>query len=33
LLGRDGTRKILPLQSKREVAEAILDAVEGSLGR
>ena len=33
LLGRDGTRKILPLQSKRGVAEAILDAVEGSLGR
>ncbi|HEU4681243.1 MAG TPA: phosphopantothenoylcysteine decarboxylase, partial [Gemmatimonadales bacterium] len=33
LLGRDGTRQILPLQSKREVAEAILDAVEGSLGR
>ena len=33
LLGRDGTRKILPLQSKRDVAEAILDAVEGSLGR
>ena len=33
LLGRDGTRQILPLQSKRKVAEAILDAVEGSLGR
>jgi phosphopantothenoylcysteine decarboxylase / phosphopantothenate---cysteine ligase len=33
LLGRDGTRKILPLQSKRGVADAILDAVEGSLGR
>jgi phosphopantothenoylcysteine decarboxylase / phosphopantothenate---cysteine ligase len=32
LLGRDGTRKILPLQSKREVAEAILDLVEQSLG-
>jgi len=31
LLGRDGTRRILPLQSKREVAEAILDAVEESL--
>ena len=33
LLGRDGTRKILPLQSKREVAEAILDIVEQTLGR
>jgi phosphopantothenoylcysteine decarboxylase / phosphopantothenate---cysteine ligase len=33
LLGRDGTRQILPLQSKREVAEAILDRVEQSLGR
>jgi phosphopantothenoylcysteine decarboxylase / phosphopantothenate---cysteine ligase len=33
LLGRDGTRKILPLQSKREVAETILDIVEQSLGR
>jgi phosphopantothenoylcysteine decarboxylase/phosphopantothenate--cysteine ligase len=33
LLGRDGTRKILPLQSKREVAEAILDLVEQNLGR
>ena len=32
LLGRDGTPQILPLQSKREVAEAILDAVERSLG-
>ena len=32
LLGRDGSRKILPLQSKREVAEAILDEVEKSLG-
>jgi phosphopantothenoylcysteine decarboxylase/phosphopantothenate--cysteine ligase len=32
LLGRDGTRKILPLQSKREVAEAILDLVEQNLG-
>ena len=31
LLGRDGTRRILPLQSKREVAEAILDIVEQSL--
>jgi phosphopantothenoylcysteine decarboxylase/phosphopantothenate--cysteine ligase len=28
ILGRDGTPRILPLQSKREVAEAILDAVE-----
>jgi phosphopantothenoylcysteine decarboxylase/phosphopantothenate--cysteine ligase len=33
LLGRDGTRQILPLQSKREVAEAILDRVEQGLGR
>jgi phosphopantothenoylcysteine decarboxylase/phosphopantothenate--cysteine ligase len=33
LLGRDGTRQILPLQTKREVADAILDAVEKSLGR
>jgi phosphopantothenoylcysteine decarboxylase/phosphopantothenate--cysteine ligase len=33
LLGRDGTRRILPLQTKREVADAILDAVEESLGR
>jgi phosphopantothenoylcysteine decarboxylase/phosphopantothenate--cysteine ligase len=33
LLGRDGSRRILPLQSKREVAEAILDTVETSLGR
>jgi phosphopantothenoylcysteine decarboxylase/phosphopantothenate--cysteine ligase len=32
LLGRDGSRRILPLQSKREVAEAILDVVEKSLG-
>jgi phosphopantothenoylcysteine decarboxylase / phosphopantothenate---cysteine ligase len=32
LLGRDGAARILPLQSKREVAEAILDAVERSLG-
>ena len=31
LLGRDGAARILPLQSKREVAEAILDAVEQSL--
>jgi phosphopantothenoylcysteine decarboxylase/phosphopantothenate--cysteine ligase len=33
LLGRDGTRKILPLQSKRQVADAIFDLVEQSLGR
>jgi phosphopantothenoylcysteine decarboxylase/phosphopantothenate--cysteine ligase len=33
MLGRDGTRKILPLQTKREVADAILDIVEQSLGR
>ena len=33
LLSRDGTRKILPLQSKREVAEAILDLGEQTLGR
>jgi len=33
LLGRDGTRQILPLQSKREVAEAILDRVEQIIGR
>ena len=33
LLGRDGTRKILPLQSKRDVAEAIFDLVEQTLGR
>jgi phosphopantothenoylcysteine decarboxylase/phosphopantothenate--cysteine ligase len=32
IIGRDGTPQILPLQSKREVAEAILDAVERSLG-
>jgi phosphopantothenoylcysteine decarboxylase / phosphopantothenate---cysteine ligase len=32
LLSRDGTRKILPLQTKRQVAEAILDMVEQSLG-
>ena len=31
-VGRDGTPQILPLQSKREVAEAILDAVERSFG-
>jgi phosphopantothenoylcysteine decarboxylase/phosphopantothenate--cysteine ligase len=33
LLGREGSARILPLQSKREVAEAILDAVELHLGR
>ena len=33
LLGRDGSRQILPLQSKRDVAEAILDRVEQTLGR
>jgi phosphopantothenoylcysteine decarboxylase/phosphopantothenate--cysteine ligase len=32
LMGRDGPPQILPLQSKREVAEAILDAVERHLG-
>ena len=32
ILGRDGTPRILPLQSKREVADAILDAVERALG-
>jgi phosphopantothenoylcysteine decarboxylase / phosphopantothenate---cysteine ligase len=32
VLGRDGSPQILPLQSKREVAEAIFDAVERSLG-
>jgi phosphopantothenoylcysteine decarboxylase/phosphopantothenate--cysteine ligase len=32
LLGRDGSRRILPLQTKREVAETILDIVEQSLG-
>lgn len=32
ILGRDGTPMILPLQSKREVADAILDVVERSLG-
>jgi phosphopantothenoylcysteine decarboxylase/phosphopantothenate--cysteine ligase len=32
LLGRDGSRQILPLQSKREVADAILDRVEQTLG-
>ena len=33
LLSRDGTRQILPLQSKREVADAILDRVEQTLGQ
>ena len=32
LLGADGSRSDLPLASKREVAEAILDAVEARLG-
>ncbi len=32
VIGRDGTPRIFPLQSKREVAEAILDAVEQALG-
>ncbi|HEX6644143.1 MAG TPA: bifunctional phosphopantothenoylcysteine decarboxylase/phosphopantothenate--cysteine ligase CoaBC [Gemmatimonadales bacterium] len=32
LLGRDGALEALPLQSKRAVAEAILDAVEARLG-
>lgn len=32
ILGRDGTPRILPLQSKREVADAILDAVEQAIG-
>jgi phosphopantothenoylcysteine decarboxylase/phosphopantothenate--cysteine ligase len=32
LLGRDGEPRILPLQSKREVAEAIFDVVEDHLG-
>ncbi|HEX3274457.1 MAG TPA: bifunctional phosphopantothenoylcysteine decarboxylase/phosphopantothenate--cysteine ligase CoaBC [Gemmatimonadales bacterium] len=32
LIGRDGGAQILPLQSKRAVAEAILDAVERQLG-
>jgi phosphopantothenoylcysteine decarboxylase/phosphopantothenate--cysteine ligase len=32
LLGRDGESQILPMQSKRAVAEAILDAVEARLG-
>lgn len=33
LLDRDGTARILPLQTKRAVADAILDMVEQSLGR
>jgi len=33
LVDREGGVRILPLQSKREVAEAILDAVEARLGR
>jgi phosphopantothenoylcysteine decarboxylase/phosphopantothenate--cysteine ligase len=32
IIGRDGTPMILPLQSKRGVAEAILDAVEHTIG-
>lgn len=32
LVGRNGAARILPLQSKHEVAEAILDAVEETLG-
>jgi phosphopantothenoylcysteine decarboxylase/phosphopantothenate--cysteine ligase len=32
IVGRDGNPQILPLQSKRDVADAILDAVERSLG-
>ena len=32
VLARDGTPQILPLQSKREVAEAILETVERALG-
>jgi phosphopantothenoylcysteine decarboxylase/phosphopantothenate--cysteine ligase len=33
ILDRDGASMILPLQSKRDVAERILDAVEARLGR
>jgi phosphopantothenoylcysteine decarboxylase/phosphopantothenate--cysteine ligase len=33
LLDREGSMSILPLQSKRDVAEAILDAVEARLER
>ena len=33
ILDREGTSMILPLQSKRDVAERILDAVESRLGR
>ncbi len=32
ILDREGGARILPLASKREVAEAILDAVEARLG-
>jgi phosphopantothenoylcysteine decarboxylase / phosphopantothenate---cysteine ligase len=32
LIGREGSARILPLQSKRDVAEAILDVVEHALG-
>jgi phosphopantothenoylcysteine decarboxylase/phosphopantothenate--cysteine ligase len=32
LIAREGSARILPLQSKRDVAEAILDAVEHALG-
>ncbi len=32
LVGRNGAARILPLQSKHDVAEAILDAVEETLG-
>jgi phosphopantothenoylcysteine decarboxylase/phosphopantothenate--cysteine ligase len=32
ILDREGTSRILPLQSKRDVAEAILDVVEARLG-
>ncbi len=33
ILGRDGTPDDVPLASEAEVAEAILDAVEGCDGR
>ncbi len=33
LLDRDGGMRILPLQSKRDVADALLDAVEARLER
>jgi phosphopantothenoylcysteine decarboxylase/phosphopantothenate--cysteine ligase len=32
ILGRDGSSTIVPLGSKREVADAILDAIEARLG-